>query len=62
MNSSKYVLSKRVMFLKTIYLLLFVGVRIQLIEFLVADYLLEWSKAEDFDTGILSTDFYYYST
>jgi hypothetical protein len=33
-------------------LFLFLGVRIQLIEFLVADYLLEWSKAEDFDTSM----------
>ncbi|XP_045812924.1 protein MULTIPOLAR SPINDLE 1 isoform X1 [Trifolium pratense] len=28
-------------------------IMIQLIEFLVADYLLEWSKAEDFDTMLL---------
>ncbi|XP_004508234.2 protein MULTIPOLAR SPINDLE 1 isoform X2 [Cicer arietinum] len=28
-------------------------IMIQLIEFLVADYLLEWSKAEDFDTVLL---------
>jgi len=30
-------------------------IRIQLIEFLVVDYLLEWSKAEDFDNGMLHT-------
>ena len=26
--------------------------RIQLIEFLVSDYLLEWSKSEDFDNSM----------